>query len=76
MGKFGDAGAAGRASPGRGSCVLKLLPSVLVHELLVGGHCLVGLVEVEVVLELLAGDIGVDVEVLDGGRHFDWCYGG
>jgi hypothetical protein len=46
---------------------------VLVHELLVGGHGLIGLVEVEVVLELLTSDVRVDVEVLDRGRHFEWC---
>ena len=63
----------GRASPGRGSCVLELLPGVLVHELLVGGHGLIRLVEVEVVLELLTSDVGVDVEVFDGGRHFECC---
>lgn len=69
MRQAGDDGA-GRASPGRGSGILKLLLGVFMHELLVGGHGLIGLVEVEVVLELLTSDVGVDVEVFDGGRHF------
>jgi hypothetical protein len=70
-----DTTGAGRASPGRGGCVLELLPSVLVHELLVGGHGLIRAVEVEVVLELLTSDVGVDVEVFDRGGHFEWCCG-
>ena len=72
MRKTGDTRAR-RASPGRGSGVLKLLLGVLVHELLVGSHGLLRSVEVEVVLELLTSDVGVDVEVLDGGRHFEYC---
>jgi hypothetical protein len=70
-----DTTGAGRASPGRGGCILELLPSVLVHELLVGGHGLIRAVEVEVVLELLTSDVGVDVEVFDRGGHFEWCCG-
>ena len=66
----------GRASPGRGSGILELLLGVLVHELLVGGHGLVRAVEVEVVLELFTSDVGVDVKVFDGGRHFECCCGG
>jgi len=72
MREAGNTGA-GRASPGRGSGVLKLLLGVLVHKLLVRGHGLLRAVEVEVVLELLTSDVGVDVEVFDGGRHFEKC---
>lgn len=43
------------------------------HELLVGSHSLLGLVEVEVLREVVAGDDGVDIEVLDGARHFVGC---
>lgn len=72
MRKAGDTRAR-RTSPGRGSGILKLLLGVLVHKLLVGSHGLLRSVEVEVVLELLTSDVGVDVEVLDGGRHFEYC---
>lgn len=43
------------------------------HELLVGSHSLLRLVEVEVLRKVVAGDDGVDVQVFDGARHFDGC---
>jgi hypothetical protein len=55
----------GRASARRGSGVLELLPGVLVHLLLVRSHGLVRAVEVEVLLEMTGGDVGVDVQVFD-----------
>jgi hypothetical protein len=64
-------GGTGRASARRGSGVLELLSGVLVHLLLVWSHCLIRAVKVEVLLEVVTSDVGVDVEVFDWARHID-----
>jgi hypothetical protein len=50
--------------------ILELLHSVLVHEVLVGEHSLLGLILVDTLSKAFLGSQGGDNWVLDGNRHF------
>jgi hypothetical protein len=53
----------------RGSCMLKLVLSMLVHELLVRGHSLLRLTWVDILGKALLGGEEADDRVLGGNGH-------